>query len=439
MSKFEEKEWIKHRSVTTKVFYLMNLALGIEYSLTFATLYIYLKDVLRVSYLKSFYSAISGSYLMAQIIGSLILSRIFDKCRRLRLIFFIISIFTIVGNILYTIPLSPFLLLAGRFISGAGAAIQLIMMSELTRSYPPDEVVSKFTIISLAFAIGLTFGPCINFAFVHSDFWFLGVHIMFANGNGLVLTLLFMVLMIISMVFVRDLSREFDLKAANKSNQHSDATSKVDSGEQLNTIKATVTLLTNVDIVLIFLFSFNLFLALITFDCWIPMVVVDLLKWELKDINYILLGSGAATIVVFLLISNLQTGKDRLFQYTILAFLSIFVSYGCFLYFSLEFHTTKWSIVMWVLYAFTIGTMEILDMILTNALAKMVPSDIQSYSESVRIAFSRAGAALGLFTAAFTIQILFEYCVLCISFTSLLFSLFILRAKQFQNPTLKEH
>ncbi|XP_066919795.1 major facilitator superfamily domain-containing protein 8-like [Clytia hemisphaerica] len=385
MSKISMKEWLKRRSRTTKIFYLTNLALGIEYSLTFATLYVYLKDVLHVAdeNLNSFYSAISGLYVFVQILSSLILSKVFEQNRRLRLMFFIINVLTIIGNVLYTIPSSPYMLLAGRFISGAGGAIQPIMMSELAKSYSPDELIDKLSPMALSLALGLTLGPSINFAFVHADFWFFGVHIVFANGSGLVLTFLFLMLLFISIFFVSDLSREYDLRDST--------TNLKENSENLDIMKTTKALLTNIDIVLIFLFSFNLFLAYVTFDCWIPMVVVDVLQWEPREINSVLTGSGVVLILVFLYISYKSPGKERLFQYTLLAF--------------------------------------------TDTLAEMVPSTMQAYSESVRIACSRTGAVVGLFTAAFTFRYLYKYCLLCIIFNTLLFSIFISRGKFFKEPS----
>uniref|UniRef100_A0A7M5UMD3 Major facilitator superfamily (MFS) profile domain-containing protein n=1 Tax=Clytia hemisphaerica TaxID=252671 RepID=A0A7M5UMD3_9CNID len=429
MSKISMKEWLKRRSRTTKIFYLTNLALGIEYSLTFATLYVYLKDVLHVAdeNLNSFYSAISGLYVFVQILSSLILSKVFEQNRRLRLMFFIINVLTIIGNVLYTIPSSPYMLLAGRFISGAGGAIQPIMMSELAKSYSPDELIDKLSPMALSLALGLTLGPSINFAFVHADFWFFGVHIVFANGSGLVLTFLFLMLLFISIFFVSDLSREYDLRDST--------TNLKENSENLDIMKTTKALLTNIDIVLIFLFSFNLFLAYVTFDCWIPMVVVDVLQWEPREINSVLTGSGVVLILVFLYISYKSPGKERLFQYTLLAFTGIGVCYGCFLYFSLKIENLKLNVGMWVLYTISVASMQFMDIFFLDTLAEMVPSTMQAYSESVRIACSRTGAVVGLFTAAFTFRYLYKYCLLCIIFNTLLFSIFISRGKFFKEPS----
>ena len=112
------KDWLLRREITTKIFYLQNFVLGMEYSLTFVTLYVYLKDVLKSRHVDFFYSFISGSYLVVTVISGLSVSKLFDNTRRTRLLFTIGNILTCFGNSLYTIPYSPLLLLAGRSISG---------------------------------------------------------------------------------------------------------------------------------------------------------------------------------------------------------------------------------------------------------------------------------------------------------------------------------
>eukprot|EP00111_Clytia_hemisphaerica_P014688 TCONS_00043298-protein len=112
------KEWLHRRGITTKIFFLQNFVFGMEYSLTFVTLYIYLKDVLKSRHVEFFYSLISGSYLALTVIAGIFVSKLFDNTRRTRLLFIVGNTLTCFGNILYTIPYSPWLLFAGRTISG---------------------------------------------------------------------------------------------------------------------------------------------------------------------------------------------------------------------------------------------------------------------------------------------------------------------------------
>ena len=212
---FSNQQWLKNRQTMSKIFFFITLILGIEYSLTFATLLVYLKDFLQVkNRLDVFYSCISGAYYVSMIISAVFIGKIFDRIRRTRLILSIVLALMTLGNVMYTIPISPYLLLIGRLLSGLGGCLRPIIVSELTRSFTPDEIISQMSAISCAFIIGFTVGPCINFAFVKADFWLFGVHIKYANGASLVATFLYMFAFFICLFFVSDLSRKFDLKEA---------------------------------------------------------------------------------------------------------------------------------------------------------------------------------------------------------------------------------
>ena len=112
-----DKKWIQKRQRNVKIYVFLNFTMGLQFSLTFTTLYPYLKDVLLLQGepLRDFYSGISGIYYLSQIIFSLIICRWFDKHRAFRLISCAACILVVIGNILYTIPESPWLLFAGRF------------------------------------------------------------------------------------------------------------------------------------------------------------------------------------------------------------------------------------------------------------------------------------------------------------------------------------
>ena len=57
----------------------------------------------------------------------LVVSRIFDKYRRTRLIFITCTSFVVGGSLIYTLDYSPYLLLAGRFISGVGGSLRPVI------------------------------------------------------------------------------------------------------------------------------------------------------------------------------------------------------------------------------------------------------------------------------------------------------------------------
>ena len=77
-------KWFKARKRTTYVFYSQHILLGIDYSITFSYLYLYLKDVLQTEKVNFFYSAISSIFPISTIIACLILGKMFDRLRNLR-------------------------------------------------------------------------------------------------------------------------------------------------------------------------------------------------------------------------------------------------------------------------------------------------------------------------------------------------------------------
>lgn len=122
LADMEFEEWLKRRGRTAHVMNIQNILNGIEASLTFTYLYLYLKDVLHTAKPILFYAVIATLYSLFTILGSLVLGRIFDKHRNLRKMMIFCNLLLFLGNLLYCIPLSPWLLVFGRLFAGIGAS-----------------------------------------------------------------------------------------------------------------------------------------------------------------------------------------------------------------------------------------------------------------------------------------------------------------------------
>ena len=199
-------EWKARRTRTFVGFVFEGIALGMEYSLTFITLWLYLKEM-KVEHINLHYSLISAAFLTSMIVSSIILGRIADTYRCIRQLFFICNLLVIIGIILYTLPLSPWMLFAGRLVSGGGGCLRCIMSGELARSYPQDELYSKFSLMGMSWGLGFIFGPAINFAFLNLDFHILGVRVWYVNAPGLCLAVVFLIMQILTFLMVSNLSK----------------------------------------------------------------------------------------------------------------------------------------------------------------------------------------------------------------------------------------
>lgn len=210
---FNLQKWERKRLWTTRAFILECVMLGMEYSVTFLTLWLYIKTLIDTEYPKIFYSLVASSYLLAAVVFSVIVGRWVDQTRKVRQTFLICNTLVIIGNILYSLHFSPWLLVFGRLISGADGPLRSIISGEVARCYPDSEVLSKFSTMGMAFAMGFIVGPGVNFAFTSVDFQLGDWQVTYVNVPGVYMAVLFIITQIIVYFTVSDLSREYDLKA----------------------------------------------------------------------------------------------------------------------------------------------------------------------------------------------------------------------------------
>ncbi|XP_066921343.1 major facilitator superfamily domain-containing protein 8-like [Clytia hemisphaerica] len=462
------KSWEKRRKRTSKIFYFQSIALGMEYALTFVTLYVYLKDVIKTKHVDEFYSVISAIFILSQITMSLIFGHLFDKYRNLHTMFFVGNVLIIIGNILYTIPYSAWNLFAGRLISGGGGSLRAIMTSELTRSYPEEELLPQFSAMGMSFAMGFIIGPVINFVFIKADFKFLGIQIGYANGSGLILTFVFIFVLFLATFGVSDLSKEYDMKETRMHGVNKGDTSLADERfeetrlddakekegmplvennqngseemmEKFGVLKTLAILFGSVDVVLILFFSLFFMHCMVCYDIWQPMASIDFLKWGILEINIINLGYGVTAAGIFLIVLFNPMSEKVLVYAAMVCVLCL----GCIqvMYAVLKICRpgSTVSILLWIGYTLWFAIVIIMEEVFfINTMSRLIPSSIQAFSESVRLSFSRAGAVIGLLTAAFSFHYIHYVCAGYLVITGIVMVLLIWRRKRFQHPQVIE-
>lgn len=208
------QEWQMKRVTTTRAFHLQCVMLGMEYSVTFLSLWLYLNTLVETEHKEFFYSIISASYLLAAVLFSVLIGRWVDKTHNVRQTFLICNTLVIIGNFLYVLHYSPWLLVLGRLICGMGSPLRSVISGEIARCYPADEVLRRFSANGMAFALGFIMGPGVNFIFKDINFTIAGsLHITYANIPGIYMSVMFIGTQIYVFFFLHDLSKEYDLKA----------------------------------------------------------------------------------------------------------------------------------------------------------------------------------------------------------------------------------
>ena len=475
ISKFDLKTWKKKRTRTFTVFCIVVLFLGMEYSMTFTTLLLYLKNMnLKESNLDVFYAAISAAYYISSIISSLIIGHLNDRIRCVRVIFAVCLALVVLGNILYSLPYSPHLLLTGRFIAGIGGAIRPVVSSEIARCYEGDEAIRAFSLVAIMFMIGFVIGPAINVAFVPIDFSIGYLPINYANVPGLFMAIIFILAEIIGMIFVSDLSKEYDPKGVvemeSKATRGSNSNVNLSSKRALDTTKSSekkiescttelnfsvpdspfkdqktnivdyfddelgedqpllprsssqsplesfLTLLSNVDSALIMITSMVCMFVLVSLDIWLPLMVVEILKWNVTALDIIMLGTGVSCTGVLAIVYFYSPSNKCAYTTNLLAVFMMALMEIIMLVIYLYKDDFLVAIASWVVYDILFGlTVTATEIFMVSTLSKMISSPYQSFGESVRQGFSQLGAVVALTTSVILFHVLVPAAVvLCI-------------------------
>lgn len=450
----KKQRWLKQLQRTTYVFYLQSFLLGVEYSLAFTYLYLYLKDVLHTEKVILFYSVISTIFLVTMIIASLVFGKVFDRLRNLRQMLIICNTMMFLGNLLYCIPLSPWLLFFGRFLAGIGGSSRSIISGETVRCYTGDDVLKKLLKLGMTFGIGFIIGPGLNFFFLGADFNFLGIHITYINGAVLMLVFASLVQIVVTVLFVSDLSKEYDPKGeAERAEREkaADEPSKKRKDEECNERKSLLpsdnsnntwvffkSLVKHNQIVLILVFSgFYLFCDCL-YDIWQPMAFVQFIGWGNFQINLVSFGYGICSIIfytVLTLVSPGERGVLSLTKFTMVENMFLMAIFLVWKYFGNSSFVLNVciSVLYCLLFSMTIIMEEVF---LINSLAQLVSTDKQSFAEGVRLSCSRVGALASLLASPFLFQYLEYVCPVLIVIMNVFLLILHFNQKWYINPKI---
>ena len=121
------EKWKKKRKITTIMFMVFALLLGLEYSAITVSLWYYLNDFMKVDHVKIYYSVTMLAMALAAIICNLFIGRYVDNNRSVRRVMMLISFISVIGNLLYTLHFSVVFLIVGRLLCGISDSLVAIM------------------------------------------------------------------------------------------------------------------------------------------------------------------------------------------------------------------------------------------------------------------------------------------------------------------------
>ena len=184
--------------------------IGTSLSIYLQTEYFYFKDVMKTDNPSMYYGLSSACLCASGAVCSILVSYYGDRTKNVRGISITISVINIIGNILYVLYYSPFIVLFGQFLAGTTAARNVSITAEISRVYKRNQMSFKTAIIVIFATLGALSGPCLTFAFkpihIHVGNW----KIMIGNMPGFHMCLLSIFQLFLDYFILNNVSNNLD-------------------------------------------------------------------------------------------------------------------------------------------------------------------------------------------------------------------------------------
>ena len=202
--------WKHHRRLQFINFCFGAYVIGNSLSIYMQTEFFCFKDVMKTED-PGFYFGLSRACLCASgAICAILISYYGDRPNNIREMSITLSVLNIIGNILYLLYYSPYIILFGQFLSGTNAARNVVIQSELSRVFSRTEISHKTSITVLFLAIGGFSGPGLTFAFKHVHLEWGHWQLTIGNMPGLYVCFLSTIELFLDYFILKNVSKEFD-------------------------------------------------------------------------------------------------------------------------------------------------------------------------------------------------------------------------------------
>ena len=135
--------WERYRTWSLANFCLGAFAFGLSLSIYYPTEFLYFKDTMHVVN-PALYYGLSWTFLAGSgIIFSFLGSYYADRTKNVRRIFLVSNVLNVLGNLMYMLYYSPYVVLCGQFLVGSAAARLVAGVGEITRIYDASELTAK--------------------------------------------------------------------------------------------------------------------------------------------------------------------------------------------------------------------------------------------------------------------------------------------------------
>ena len=208
------EEWFQKRKWTFLNFCLAAFSFGLSLTVYYPTEYYYFIDLVQAPNPQLFYGLSWGFLCGSGVITSMFGSYYVDLTKNVRRISLVTCLLTVIGNVMYALYFSQFIVLFGQLLVGTGGARMVAAVGEVSRVYDTKEITSKLSFLGIFSAAGTVLGPSLTYVFKLVDIEIIGWKIKMGNMAGVTMAILFLIQFILNYFTLYNLSKECTLKAA---------------------------------------------------------------------------------------------------------------------------------------------------------------------------------------------------------------------------------
>ena len=410
------KNWKKKRLTTFIIFWVSYFWIGIFANLFRITCFLYVKTHFETGSPDLIYSIVTGIRFLPVLMFTFIVSELHDKYRNTRLILIIINFITIIGGMLYIIDSSYYFPIIGSFLSGFQHLAHTIAIGEISRSYAPINITYKVPVLQFGFFLGAL--PAAIVPSVMKDIQFkIGPFLIdYSNILGVLMVISFSLIQILTVTFVHDLSREYDLKECFllkekeenvKVDRADDCEPKTENiktekivAKQINKYNSKnkniaislKRLFSNCDLVLIYHLVWLFYYCYAFIVLYLPMIVLKELRYEVDILNKLYLMFSLLLLIFLPFLVFFKVGSKTAYYFGLTSF-SLFIPVGvCFRMMNVwqdRLHKISLMVVSIILFSLAICGEDIF---LTCTISKLVKPDIQTTADGVRLILCMFGS-----------------------------------------------
>lgn len=205
--------WKKQRRYTVINVCVGAFLFGLSLQIYQTTEYYYFKDTMKLKKDADFYYGLSwGALCGSGAIFSLFGSYYYDRTNNIVCIFIFSSLMNVLGNILYLLYYSPFIVLFGQILIGMAATRMAAGVGEISLIYEADRLTQNVSLLAIFSCLGSVLGPCSTYVFnlvnTRIGDWKLNVN----NVVGVVMASLNLLYLLLNIFTLRNVSKSFNLK-----------------------------------------------------------------------------------------------------------------------------------------------------------------------------------------------------------------------------------